>query len=225
MARHLHQATSGRKVAAIIAALTVVGVGAVSTLASWTDSEWVFGSVNGDPGVGTSTFNVQQNTNPDASEEDWTDGPTNPGGELTFSIGALTLSPGDSVFAPVALRTESNSVGGSVFLQAAAPADEITADDDGDELWAAIEQAVATDDEQFSCDGDAFDVTSELEVFADGPLGTAAAAPDEPQVLDAAAGSTQHYCFKLTLPEGVPSSLQGRTIAPAWEFAAASIDQ
>ncbi|HLS48570.1 MAG TPA: SipW-dependent-type signal peptide-containing protein [Actinomycetaceae bacterium] len=48
-----------RKIVALSAAGTVLAVGAISTLAAWNDSEWVWGGANsqGDP-IGTSTFNV-----------------------------------------------------------------------------------------------------------------------------------------------------------------------
>ena len=52
-----------RKVMAVAAAGLVLGVGASVTLAAWTDTEWVFGGNGaGGPGVGTSTFEVQQST-------------------------------------------------------------------------------------------------------------------------------------------------------------------
>ena len=51
-----------QKVWAVGAVAAVVGVGGLATLAAWNDSEWIFaGNGDGGPGLGTSSFNVQQN--------------------------------------------------------------------------------------------------------------------------------------------------------------------
>jgi hypothetical protein len=42
------------------------------------------------------------------------------------------------------------------------------------------------------------------------------------QVLQGATGNVLHYCFVITLPAGSPDTLQGRTVAPAWQFNAVS---
>src|SRR5699024_12037 len=95
-------------------------------------------------------------------------------------------------------------------------------DDDSDgtgDLWAAVTQSVVTDGASFACDATAFGGT--LTPFAEGALGTADAGSTT-QTLAAESGSTQYYCVRLTLPDTAPDSLQGRTIAPAWEFASVS---
>lgn len=217
-----------RKIAAIAAGALVVGIGATYTLASWTDSEWVWGGTAGnDPGVGTSTFEVQQDTSSTFSNAAWADRETNPGGALTFSTGQLSLSPGDTVYAPVALRTTGASVAGTVTLKAAVAAAGITPNDTGGALWNAIDVEVHTQKTSSSpftragnCDAStAADTTNWTKVTGVSDLTTAASLT---QSLDAASGSVQHYCFALTLPAGSPDSLQGRTIAPAWEFASSS---
>lgn len=110
----------GRKIAALSAGLLVIGVGATYTLASWTDSEWVWGGAEGEAGIGTSEFNVQQNTTlPFADgddDENWVDRASNPGDELTFSTGALSLTPGDTIYAPVSLRSAAGSIAGTLTL-------------------------------------------------------------------------------------------------------------
>lgn len=228
MGRHrLKTRGRGQKFAAIAAALTVIGLGAVTTLASWTDSEWVFGGLNGDPdlpGVGTSMFNVEQNTDPDIEPNQWADEDTNPGGGLSFSPGALALTPGDSIYAPVALRAAAGSVDGTVLLQKAVAAAGVTVSDQDHALWEAVQQRVAASETPFTCDSDAF--SGSPTVIASGALGTAQEAGSG-QSLPAGAtdndpGAPQYYCFELTLPSGSPDTLQGRTIAPAWEFAATS---
>lgn len=208
-----------KRVFALLSGGLIIGVGATVTLASWTDSEWVFGGLDGDPNVGTSTFEVEQNTvTPFTDEDDWLQFETNPGGELVFSPGSLALTPGDSIYAPVALRTSSTSIAGTVVLQAAVAADGIMVTDPGGLLWAGLDQRVVTAANVFDCDEDAF---SSLTPFASGDLG-AVAGTTPGHALLGASQSVQYYCFEITLPAGSADGLQGRTVAPAWEFAAVS---
>ncbi|SJN12320.1 hypothetical protein FM113_14575 [Leucobacter sp. 7(1)] len=211
-----------RKIAAIAAGALVVGLGATYTLASWNDSEWVWGGADGDPNVGTSKFNVQQNTSVPYVGTSWGDFDVNPGDELTFTAGALTLSPSDTIYAPVALRTGTDSVAGDVELQGAVAAAGITVSDAGDELWNAIRATVYTSagaTPPAACTAAGVGDATWTAIVTNAPLSTVASGE---QTLSAEAGSTQHYCFALTLPAGSPDTLQGRTIAPAWEFAATS---
>ncbi|GAB3596298.1 SipW-dependent-type signal peptide-containing protein [Microbacterium tumbae] len=211
-----------RKIAAVAVGLLVVGVGATYTLASWNDSEWVWGGVDGDPGLGTSAFEVLQNTDPDVDEAAWVNEEANPGGELLFSPGALALTPGDTVYAPVALQTDEVSLGATVELQGAVAAADATIDDEDGDLFAAVRVSVYTAAgaaAPTACEAD-FVATGWTQIVTDAALGTVASAT---QSLAADAGSTQHYCFAITLPTGSPDTLQGRTIAPAWEFASESV--
>ena len=41
--------------------------------------------------------------------------------------------------------------------------------------------------------------------------------------IDGAGGTYLHWCFELSLPDDAPSTLQGRTIAPAWLFQSTSV--
>lgn len=221
-ARNPRSATT-RKVLAVGAGVAALGLGITATVAAWTDNEWVFGgNAAGDgPGIGTSTFEVQQNSDPAFADAAWTDEEANPGGALTFGVQALALTPGDSVYAPVALRTTSTSIGGEVTLQTAVAAAGITANDPAGLLWGALDVRVATvaDDDAFTCDAGAFTAG----VIMSGDLGTAVATG--PQTLAAASGSTQYYCFEITLPDTLPGDAEdymGLTVAPAWQFEAES---
>ena len=89
-----------------------VGLGANTHSRLWNDSEWVWGGADGDPNVGTSKFNVQQNTSVPYVGTSWGDFDVNPGDELTFTAGALTLSPSDTIYAPVALWIGQQRIGG-----------------------------------------------------------------------------------------------------------------
>lgn len=213
-----------RKIAAIAAGLLVVGVGATYTLASWTDSEWVWGGAGNGEAIGTSSFNVQQNTTaPFNNDGLWTDEETNSGGELNFSLDALSLVPGDSVYAPVALRTEADSDAAIVTLQAAGDAAGSESENLTNEaLWNAIRVSVYTQEGTAPSPACAAGIESDAnweQIVTDAVLATEASAQ---QNLLENSGSVQHYCFVLTLPTGSSNDLQGMTIAPAWEFKADS---
>lgn len=219
------------KTFAILAGGTLVGVAVTATLAAWTDTEWIFGGDGtGGPGIGTSTFEVQQNTvAPFTDADDFVDAETNPGGEITFGLTALSLSPGDAVYAAMSLQTTSDSISGDVELQPAVPADGIVQDDPDDLLFGTLDVRVATSDTAFGCDVDAFvGGVGDPSVIAGGDLDSTGGSAE--QALAAESGSTQFYCFEVslpddpTLPAGVElEDLMGLTFAPAWEFASESV--
>ena len=214
------------KVKAILAGGAVLGLGATVTLAAWTDTEWVFaGNAAGDgPGLGTSSFEVEQNTTSPYTEATFVQNESNPGGALTFGVSALSLTPGDSVYAPVALRTVAGSIAGTVTLQPAAPATGLAVTDANQALYNALTVRVAVSPTTTTCNAAAFTAGTTI---ASGPLATTGASAG--QALSAASGNVQHYCFEITLPANptLPagtqlSALQGRTAAPAWNFSAVS---
>ncbi len=226
-----------RKIAAIAAGALVIGVGATYTLASWTDQEWVWGgNAAGDGGgIGTSTFEVEQFT-----EGSWHHDETNPGGALDFTAAALSMTPGDVVYAPVSLRTITGSIGGEVELQPAVAAAGIsgaTLDGPGVGLWKYIDVAVFTSADATApdCAGATFDSADWSQIVATGTaLGSEAATAAQPlgAATTSAPGAPQHYCFVLTLPANaqteaaavtpVADVIMGRTVAPAWLFDAES---
>jgi predicted ribosomally synthesized peptide with SipW-like signal peptide len=233
--------TKRQKTMAVLAAGLVLGLGATVTLAVWNDSEFVTGGVDntGDgipdiPGVGTSVFEVQQNVSSPYVDGAFANRETNPGGALTFTAGALALTPGDVVYAPVSLTTTGTSVAAtSLALAGSVPATGIATTDPDDLLYDTLglrvvvrtsaDAAIPAD-----CDEDAFlagatFVVGTATVPADldtAGATTAAAAPG----LSAAGGNKLDYCFEIAMPEGAPSTLQGRTVAPAWQFIATSVE-
>ncbi|MHA3684118.1 SipW-dependent-type signal peptide-containing protein [Leucobacter sp. HY1908] len=235
MATTANSSRRTRKIAAIAAGILVVGVAATYTLASWTDSEWVWGGADGDA-VGTSKFEVEQFT-----EGDWHQDETNPGGALDFTAAAQALAPGDTVYAPVSLRTVTGSVGGDVTLQGAVQSASATAGADapGVGLWSAVNLTVHTSAATVApdCTSAAFTAGDWTEVpgVSAASLSAGATPTTGVQTLAAATtalpGAPQHYCFVINLPTDAETTfqqansgmtLQGRTIAPAWEFAAES---
>lgn len=202
-------------------ALVVGGLG--YTLASWTDTEWVFGgTADGDPAVGTSTFEVEQNVT--GLPGDWTQSEQDPGQAMTFTADAIALSPGDATYAGVSLRTVTGSIAGDVEVQRAVRAAGIPVVDAGDLLWDALQVRVATTAVGATCGAGSFTAGSTI---VSGPLATSDATVA--QALAADGASEQAYCFEVSLPAtpALPAgvaldALQGRTAAPAWEFAAES---
>ncbi|MGJ0204196.1 SipW-dependent-type signal peptide-containing protein [Leucobacter sp. gxy201] len=222
-----------RKIAAVAAGLLVVGVGATYTLASWNDSEWVWGGADGDPGIGTSTFEVQQNTDPALAAGAWTDEETPAGGELQFTVNPTAMVPDSPIYAPVSLRTVAGSIAGDVTLQGATPNPDFTSGTapTSPELWAAMRVSVYTSSAPTApnCTPAAFDTSgwgTAITDLSNVNLNTIAGAS---QNLPAGATSTdpgaaQHYCFVLTLPGSTANidDLQGKTIAPMWKFESVS---
>jgi predicted ribosomally synthesized peptide with SipW-like signal peptide len=216
------------KTMAFLSGGLVLGLGVTATLAAWTDSEWVFGGGNGTgPGLGTSTFEVEQNVTSPYAVAGFTQNETSPGQDLTFSPGALALIPGNTVYAPVALRTVAGSVAGTLALQDSEPAAGTAnaAVDANNVLLGALNLRVATSATSATCDATAFTAGTTI---ASGLLATAE--PTTTQAVGANSTSVQYYCFEITLPAtptlptGVTlDQLQGRAVTPAWEFVGTSV--
>jgi predicted ribosomally synthesized peptide with SipW-like signal peptide len=226
------------KIFAVLAGGLVVGVGTAVTLATWTDTEWAFGgnAAGTGPGVGTSTFAVQQNvTNPYAVGSAFTQAQTNPGSTLKFTLNPLALTPGDSVYAPIALETSATSVAGTLQLNPAVAATGITAVDAGNALFNNLRLAVgvvstAPTAAPPTCDAAGFASFTPITV-ANGGVGLGSAPATATQSLSAATGNVLHYCFRISMPAttdplvgGVTiTQLQGRSVAPAWSFTGTSL--
>ena len=223
-----------RRILAVLAGGLVLGVGGTMTLASWTDSEWVWGGADGGPGVGTSEFVVLQNTLSPANGEGatgWVEEPDNPGGELVFSPltagdDILALTPGETFYAPVALKTSDASIAGTVDLLGALPSTGGVIDDPAGTLWTSLQVRVALEiqaaaDAAPTCDQAFFDASGVIPIVATGGLGSAGT-PDQP--ISGGGDDVHYYCFEISLPDNaVTQTLQGRTVAPAWQFLSTSV--
>ncbi|GAA1533064.1 putative ribosomally synthesized peptide with SipW-like signal peptide [Microbacterium ginsengiterrae] len=235
MSVHAVSARRRRKALAIIAGGTAVGVAGLVTLAAWNDNEWVFGGAgpDGESGVGTSQFNVVQNAWEGTSAPttaDFADYETEPGDALTFNVDPAGLTPGDTIYAPVALKTDSDSIGGTLTLQPAVPFEDAThvVVDAGDALWDALTYSVrvtTTAATAENCSATGFASAGSpivdgagLDDVLDGTSGFVS------QTLQADGQDVQYYCFAITLPnDPANQNLQGRTVFPAWRFAASSV--
>ena len=234
VATSVKKRSTRQKALAVLAAGLVLGVGATVTLAVWNDSEWVVGGtagVDGDPGtpgVGTSAFEVQQNTSSPFGAGGWTDQDANPGGALTFTAGALSLTPGDSIYAPVSLSTTDESAAApSVRLSGAVGATNISTEDADGLLAGALQLRVvvatgARDAAPAACTDAAFGATATYVVGSATTTAALNTAGTTVSALQAGSGNQLNYCFEISLPDGAPDSLQGRTVAPAWQFVSSS---
>jgi len=232
--RHLDRALRTRrrrKVMAVLSAGTAVGLTTVVTLAAWNDNEWVFGGAGPDePGVGTSTFEVVQdawdNTPPTVGSDTFGNFEDPPGNMLLFTVTPLAMTPGDTIYAPVALTTTDESIAGTVQLQKPVRSAD-AASDAG--LWANLTYSVRVTGDAGEAANCRTAFTSSGTLVPDGPTSKVEGLRFDddieatPQSLAAARGNVQYYCFAITLPDNeTTQGLQGRTVYPAWQFAAVS---
>jgi predicted ribosomally synthesized peptide with SipW-like signal peptide len=215
------------RVRALLAGGLVLGVGSAATLASWTDTEWVFGNggAGGTGGVAAAVFEVQQNVWDGAGgTAQFADRETQAAaGGLTFSpLKARSLSPGDVVHAPMQLRTTTGSVAGTVTLRGAVAA---AGSDAG--LFGALRYSVRTGVPREACDAAAFAGaglgTPLTAAGAALTTGSATGALALPAATASAPGTPVDLCFAITLPSGVPDALQGTAASPVWAFDSQSV--
>ncbi|WP_380165852.1 SipW-dependent-type signal peptide-containing protein [Jannaschia sp. R86511] len=202
---------------ALLAAGVVVGVGAAATLASWTDTEWVWAGNGSDdgPGLAASIFEVQQNLWDGADgAANFVDRETAPGGQLDFTLDAGRLTPGDTVYAPMQLRTIADSDAAELTLDGAVLGSGTTA------FFEALRYGVRTDVPRAACTAAGYGSAGAQLV----PPGTvlATGSGSATFALDAGGvgtpGAAVDLCFAVTLPAGVSTTLQGQGAPPQWAF-------
>ena len=207
------------KVFALLSGGLILGLGATATLASWNDSEWVFGGVDSTTsGVTLSSFEVEQNRG-----TGWDNQETSPGGALTIVAPASGLTPGDAAYTQVSLRTTTTSVGGTLSLLAGAPAPTPAFAASDPDLWDAITlRVVATTGAAGTCDSGSFGASAVYVVGTFAAGATLDTAGSLTRSLSAAGANQWNYCFQMLLPVGSDDDLQGTGISPMWEFRAVS---
>ena len=202
---------AGRQKALAIAAAGVIllsGVAATS-MATWNDTEWVNGGVNGVPGIGTSKFEVEQNVT--TPVDAWTNDLASPGGVINFGTLASTLTPGDTVYGEVRLRTQVSSIGGTLTLKA----DTSVATGLASQLtYGAYLHTTAgscTTALNFATGTQLVAPTAALNVNSAVPFTLAGSVAGNP-------GVEKSVCFAITLPAGTSQSYMGLTVDPIWHF-------
>jgi predicted ribosomally synthesized peptide with SipW-like signal peptide len=194
-------------------AVLLGGIG-VTSLAAWTDQEFVQGGFNGSAGIGTSTFDVQQSVAGDAGS--FADRETTPGGVIDFSSLASALSPGATVYGWVQVKTATPSIDGTLALKSS------TATATGLAQYLSYGATIVPD--TASCTASGFTTAAGTA----GNVLTAAGAAvtsDSTQTFTLAANGaeTKTVCFQIHMQDaGVPDSAMGLTFTPIWYFDAIS---
>lgn len=95
-----HSAKRSTKLKAILTGGIVLGVGAAITLAAWNDSEFATGT------FGSGAFNIEGSTDGTTFSEHDSSGSA---ATLQFEVDADNISPGETVYAPFAVRIDDAS--------------------------------------------------------------------------------------------------------------------
>ncbi|MDR5712584.1 SipW-dependent-type signal peptide-containing protein [Nesterenkonia flava] len=191
-----------RKVQAVLAAGSVLGVGAAVTLASWTSSQYTETTIN------AGTF-VLEGAVPGG---EFLPAPLESAHTLVFTD-AAAMHPGSTGYAAFSVRTASGSMGGEVRIQAA---EENVA---GLGQW--LTYGVALIEDPAACHAATFNAGTQIV-----PRGTAVSTGSQsPASVAPDGGSVAHFCLEITLPEeGVPNEAQGTSAHVTWEFRGSSVE-
>lgn len=208
MSDHVQNSNRKRKIRALLAGGLVLGVGAAITLAAWTDN--VFG--NSDFATGDEAWNIEADFTPTGAGT-WVEANVTPGDPFTFPATRLDLTPGDTVYAPIALRLEPGQ-----DLDAAVTLNGATGGATDPALTAALRYSVTAGGTSTACTAGTPGPTA---VVTDSAL-TLGSAPNA-ITLDADA-TPVNLCFAVTLPTGTSNTLSGlQTGQVVWEFTGTSI--
>jgi hypothetical protein len=208
-----------QKIVALGASGLVLFSGAtVTSLAAWTDTEWVNGGVSTLPGVTSSLFDVEQNVTGNSTS--WTTDLASPGATVNFGTQAAELTPNTSVVGFVRLRVIANSTGGTLSLNPGVSTG--SAPFLADLTYGAWLVPSYTD-----CTAGGYDGAGTTNLVPDGSALTTAAVPTFTLLAGSggAPGPEQAVCFRLEFPaltNPADKSLQGLSADPIWQFNATS---
>lgn len=184
---------SGHKVAALLAGGLVLGIGAATTLAAWSDSQHATATFTA--GVFSLVSSADGST--------WVDHPQ--GDPAVLAMGTDGMSPGISGFGYLDVKTSSAAtLGGTVLLEAATrgtPSDDAMVD--ALELRAKVIAAGLT------CNATALAGAT----FA--PVGIAPGIPT--QTIQPAGNSTVRYCLEIRMIGNAPNAAQGKIANLSWK--------
>lgn len=196
---------------AALATGLVLGTGATSTLAAWTDQSVVTGEFS------SSTFVVE--ANPSTPYTD--DGPWAPHADeaAVLQLDAQELTPGSTKYASLALRTTAGSIEGTAELDGADVADSPDLD-----LADALRYRVVVAE---GCEEGAFEAGAEF-VIGGPDAGEPLTSGQESEPIELTSdeqdtpGQPVHLCVELSLPEGADNDLQGKQASAQWRITAIS---
>ncbi|WP_193627409.1 SipW-dependent-type signal peptide-containing protein [Brevibacterium sp. CFH 10365] len=199
-----------RRIKAILAGGLVFGIGAVGTVAAWTDTETADGSFT------AGTFTIELSTN----GTDWENAR-----EMTFA--SSPMFPGSTVFAPVFVKTSPDtSIGGELTVTGNG-VDGTPNPMEGALHYRAVGQSISADDlDDYRCDENSFKGSPEF-VFGGATSTVELSAPataESTQNLESVGGSIEAYCFEVSLPSDAPTEAQDQPAEHTWTFDAESVD-
>jgi hypothetical protein len=209
-----------QKVVALAAAGLVLFSGAtVTSLAAWTDTEWVNGGVSTLPSVTASSFDVEQNVGTDPTSG-WTTNLASPGGTVDFGPLAAKLTPGTSVVGFVRLRVVTDSLGGTLFLRHGVSTGSAA-------FLSALRFGAWLHPDPSTCTAGQYNDPGFTQLVPDGStVGTDSTIPFTLNPgTTGNPGAEQTVCFRLTFPPllvATDTSLQGQSADPVWQFDATS---
>lgn len=211
MTDQVQKSNRKRKIRALLAGGLVLGVGAAITLAAWTDN--VFG--NSDFATGDAAWNIQASFST-TDTPNWVEADVSPGEPFGFPVGRLNLTPGETVYAPIALRLQNaQTLNAAVTLDGAVPGTPAGSA----ALTAALTYSVTSGGTAEGCTAGTPGGTS---VVAPGSALTTGSAPSAITLL--AAGTPVQLCYAVTLPAGSPLDLAGlNTGQLVWQFVGTSV--
>lgn len=193
---------------AVLAGGLVLGVGAIMTLAAWTDTEYTTGS------FGTSTFDTVSSVDTSTFADHATVGTAS---SLVFSASAM--SPGVLFYAPLDIKTTAGTnVAGTVVLTAVSSTGA---------LAPALEYRMVRTTTATTCAAGAF-ASGTYIVGASTPTYAlvTTAAPSGGSAISsaivAAGASAIRYCTEIRVAPGSASSYQNKTSDVTWTFTATS---
>jgi predicted ribosomally synthesized peptide with SipW-like signal peptide len=192
--------TRSLRIRALLAGGLVLGLGGTAVLAAWNDSEFAQGTFT------AGTFNMQGSTDNTAWSDHATQGTA---AALSFTVNPASLSPGDVVYAPFAVRLAAGTTNGATVTVSNATTTGSVAN-----LTYTLVQPTA-----FGC---AAATTGTALVPAATAVGTVPGSTTFPLAVGAAgaAGAQVNLCFKVTAGSGL---VQGQTGTATWQFQAVSL--
>ncbi|WP_249154724.1 SipW-dependent-type signal peptide-containing protein [Gordonia polyisoprenivorans] len=196
-----------RKKKALLAAGSVLGVGAVITLAAWNDSVW------GDSqfGTGENSWNVQGSFDAGANWDEFLT--QDDAGNMVFTLGTIdpsALMPGDSVHALVGLKETEGNMAADVTVQGARVDSTNTL---GQKLIVSIADLGAVNP-------GTYDGTGGSAILSN----SAMASGQSSSTVRVDANGQKWLGFTVTLPSGTNPSGLDQTVNAAWEMSAQSVD-
>ncbi|RAX49461.1 hypothetical protein DQ353_09265 [Arthrobacter sp. AQ5-05] len=188
------KADTSRKIAAVLAGGLVLGIGAATTLAAWTDSQHATATFT------AGIFALESKT----EGTDWQSHPAADPAKLV--AGTAGLTPGASGFGHLDVRTTAeSSVGGTVVLG------PVATDAKSDEaMIAVLESRFKVIPRGSTCNASAL-AEATFQSVAEKPLVA-------DQTVPAGGTTAVRYCLEVRMSPDAPSAVQGTTASLVWTF-------